>query len=308
MTIVLSILLFLVLGGVQIMMVAHGRVMTEYAAYCAARAGIVHNGDWNVMRNAALMASLPVYQRTDTPDRFVVAWAKVKAAAEITEAVDTGTATLERLAGDLLGIELSGLAQDVSLVEVRVTSPSAKAFERSRQWQAERRDDALSSRGDAQGPLAYPDDSREIDFDDPALMAALGEDARLGVEVRVLYPLRIPIVSKIIFELYLAQVMLGAREVEGDLSDWARFRGKIVGGRNDGEYLDEAVAEAEGEGPLDDFFTTSQWSKELRTLRWVAERYGLYLLPLRASYAMPLQSNAFQKNRREPVWFTLEDF
>ena len=49
---------------------------------------------------------------------------------------------------------------------------------------------------------------------------------------------------------------------------------------------------------------TVQWLREIRTLRWVAERYNRYLIPLHASYAMQMQSNAFEKNRREPVWFS----
>ena len=46
--IVLPIMIFLILGALQLMMVQHGRIMTEYAAYNAARAGVVHNDRSNV--------------------------------------------------------------------------------------------------------------------------------------------------------------------------------------------------------------------------------------------------------------------
>jgi len=70
-------MVFLILGALQIMMLQHGRIMTEYAAYNAARAGIVHNANWNVMRNAAMIATLPIYKRTDTPLRFAGAVAPI---------------------------------------------------------------------------------------------------------------------------------------------------------------------------------------------------------------------------------------
>ncbi len=301
--VVMPVMVFLVLGALQIMMMEHGRIMTEYAAYNAARAGIVHNGDWNVMRNAALVGALPLYDRTDTPANFLLTWAKVRVAAEITEQIDTGLGSLERLAGDLIGVEISGLAQDISLIEVEVTSPNARAFRDAGAWQdaQERRARQIDSRG----ALDYPGD--EIDFDDVEFLKDNPDAGRLGVRVRVLYPLRVPLVNKIIFELWLAQELLGTRSVESDITEWAQFRGRVRGGRNSGQYLDEAVAEADGEGPLDDFGTTTQWTRELRTLRWVAERYDVYLIPIFASYAMQIQSNLFEGNRREPTWFTIGD-
>ncbi len=299
--IVIPVLFFLVLGALQLVLVAHARVMTEYAAFCAARAGIVHDADWNVMRNAALIASLPLYARTDEPERFLATWAKVKTAAEITEQVDTGVATLERLGSVLLGKNIEGLAPDVSLVEVAVTQPSSETFAAARSWQQAREAEALDR--DAQGPLAYPTEGREIDFDDAAFLAEHPDAARLAVEVRVLYPLRIPFVSKLIFELWLAQQLLDARSLEGSLTDWARFRTKVRGGAANGEYLDEAVAQA---GSQSSMYTTSQWTRELGVLRYVAEHYGVYLLPMHASYAMPMQSNLFESKRKEPVWFSLD--
>lgn len=298
--IIMPVMIFAALGALQLMLVQHGRILTEYAAYCATRAGIVHNADWNVMRNAALVATLPLYDRTDDAGRYLVTWAKVKAAAEITEAVDTGAATLERLAGELLGVEVSGLAQDVSLVEVAVTRPTRDEFEAAQDWANQQA--RISESVDPRSPLRYA--PGEIDFDDVAMFADPNTPDGLGtlaLEVRVLYPLRIPLVNQILFELWLAQELLHRRTFDSDLGDWVQLRARL----DDGRTLSEAVRSGEGDGPLDDFFTTTQWSKEVRTLRWVAERYDLYLLPLRASYAMQMQSNLYEDNRREPVWFSL---
>ncbi|MBJ80325.1 MAG: hypothetical protein CMH60_03315 [Myxococcales bacterium] len=297
--IVLPIMIFLILGALQLMLMQHGRIMTEYAAYNAARAGIVHNGNWNVMRNAAMLASLPVYQRTDNLPNFFTAWAKVKAAAEITEAVDTGVATLERLAGDILGTEISGFGQDLSLIEIHLTNPGADDFESAAEFQAQQ--EALAMQLDPKGPLRYPEAGEEIDFDDLAMLQQDPDITRLGVEVRMLYPLRIPLLNKIIFELWLFQMLLNDQTLRSDLPDWVSWQAKS----ESGQELSDAVAEGSGGGPLSGFFTTSQWTKEIRTLRRVAKNYGLYLIPIRATYAMHMHSNAFEKNRREPVWFSL---
>jgi len=304
--ILMPVMIFVVLGALQVMLIEHGRVMTEYAAYNAARAGIVHNGNWNVMRNAALISALPLYQRTDDPAHFLVAWAKVKAVAEITEAVDTGAASLERVAGDLLGVELPGLLQDLSLIEVEVTNPTRRMMTAWESWaQAQER---VAQRIDENGKLAYPPDGRELDFDDVEFLKDFasknpGKQAgELAVNVRILYPLKIPLVNKIMFELWLAMELLGAKQVSSDLTEWSQFKAHVASGRD----LSSAVSEAPGQGPTDDFFSTSQWTKEIRTLRSLATEKGVYLLPLKASYAMQMQSNFFEGNRREPVWFTIE--
>jgi len=56
---IVPMMVFLVLGTIQLGMVHHARLMTEYGAYRAARAGIVNHGDCNIMRKAALSALLP---------------------------------------------------------------------------------------------------------------------------------------------------------------------------------------------------------------------------------------------------------
>lgn len=64
--IVLPAMLVLVVCTIQLAMLHHARIMTEYAAYSAARAGIVFNGDRNAMTRAAELVLLPTVARTDT--------------------------------------------------------------------------------------------------------------------------------------------------------------------------------------------------------------------------------------------------
>ncbi|WP_404363361.1 TadE family protein [Corallococcus coralloides] len=56
---VIPVMVFLILGILQLGTLHHARLMTEYAAYRAARAGIVNHGDCETMRKAAYVAVLP---------------------------------------------------------------------------------------------------------------------------------------------------------------------------------------------------------------------------------------------------------
>src|SRR5690349_11007130 len=63
--IVMPLMVFLSLGLIQLTMVQHAKLMTEYAAFQAARAGIVWNGNNERMHDAAIVALLPTLGRTD---------------------------------------------------------------------------------------------------------------------------------------------------------------------------------------------------------------------------------------------------
>lgn len=63
---VLPAMTFLILVMLQLTMLQHARIMTDYAAYCAARAGIVFNADPRAMEQAAKIALAPTIARSDT--------------------------------------------------------------------------------------------------------------------------------------------------------------------------------------------------------------------------------------------------
>jgi Flp pilus assembly protein TadG len=56
---VVPLMVFMVLGIIQLGMMHQARLMAEYAAYRAARAGIVNHSHCELMRNAAFVAVLP---------------------------------------------------------------------------------------------------------------------------------------------------------------------------------------------------------------------------------------------------------
>src|SRR6478609_3734281 len=62
---VMPLMVFLCLGLIQLTMIEHARIMTDYAAFNAARAGIVWNGNNERMHDAAIFSLLPTMARTD---------------------------------------------------------------------------------------------------------------------------------------------------------------------------------------------------------------------------------------------------
>lgn len=71
--IVLPAMTFLILTIIQLTMIQHARIMTEYAAFCAVRAGIVFNGDNEAMQRAAMVALTPTFGRSDSIGEFTLA-------------------------------------------------------------------------------------------------------------------------------------------------------------------------------------------------------------------------------------------
>src|SRR5512141_3478894 len=63
---VLPSLVFLLLGAVQLTQLQQARILADYAAFAAARAGIVMNGDPGKMRDAAALAILPAFGAADS--------------------------------------------------------------------------------------------------------------------------------------------------------------------------------------------------------------------------------------------------
>src|SRR5205814_9199466 len=67
---VLPAMIFLILCAIQLAQIQQARLLAEYAAFNAARAGIVHSGDPEVMHRAALLSVLPSAGRTDSFDNL----------------------------------------------------------------------------------------------------------------------------------------------------------------------------------------------------------------------------------------------
>ena len=70
----LPLAVFLILGTLQLFMMFQARLLAHYAAFKAVRAGVVNNGSCAAMNDAALLALMPAFTRTDSVDRVVAAF------------------------------------------------------------------------------------------------------------------------------------------------------------------------------------------------------------------------------------------
>ena len=71
---VLPLAIFMILGTVQLFMMMQARMMAQYAAYKAVRAGSLNSGSCSAMLQAAGAAVLPTFARTDNADLFFKAY------------------------------------------------------------------------------------------------------------------------------------------------------------------------------------------------------------------------------------------
>jgi hypothetical protein len=76
---VLPAMVFLILCAIQLAQIQQARLLAEYAAFNAARAGIVHSGDPVVMHDAALLSVSPSAGRTDNFTSLSETLVKLKA-------------------------------------------------------------------------------------------------------------------------------------------------------------------------------------------------------------------------------------
>src|SRR5688572_21761618 len=70
----LPLVVFMALVALQLFLMLQARVLTEYAAYQATRAGAMRHGDCGPMTDQALLALLPSVTRTDSPAALTAAF------------------------------------------------------------------------------------------------------------------------------------------------------------------------------------------------------------------------------------------
>ncbi|WP_338871009.1 TadE family protein [Myxococcus stipitatus] len=200
---IVPMMVFMVLGIIQLGMVHNARLMTEYGAYRAVRAGIVNHGDCTLMEKAALASLLPTLPplpgqsgRVDTVDFAVQVHKKFS----------------QRLFTSRL---MKSFYTDVGLPLFRV--------------------DVLNPRkGDLEelfGTYGAHLDSRELDYDD-VRDARVIEANLLSVRLTYFYELRIPFANWQLHSFYLGREYL-------DQLRGLQFENQRVGGGSATRYLQE---------------------------------------------------------------------
>jgi hypothetical protein len=258
--IVMPLLVFIILGVIQLSMIQHARIMTEYAAFNAARAGIVWNGDPWVMENAAIISLLPTYEGLGDemglgdPGRMLTAIVQRALLYQVNRRL-TGFAR-EMFAGplsDLIRGAFGGDGPDV--VEVTVLNPTRDAF----------------------------GDTEEIDFDDLGnddTAASLREANRLTIQIRYLYIMRVPFANWVMHHAWLSQ--RAGISLYGSI--W-NPQGEVVGATGFSADDVEVSYEDISRGLAGDDDIIRDLAR--------AGREGVYIIPLYATYTMRMQSNLF---------------
>jgi hypothetical protein len=178
---VLPAMIFLILCAIQLTQLQQARLLTEYAAFNAARAGIVHNGDNGTsdgfsdgaMYDAAVLSIAPSLGRTDN----------------FTE-IGKRLVPFKLLDAALGPFKLSRM-------RVYVRSPKSADFSK----------------------YGRHLNGREIDFDD--VRPGATDATLLEIQVRYLYEMRIPFANKLIQTIWMAtHVRSGNSRALDDWAGW----------------------------------------------------------------------------------------
>jgi len=268
--IILPLMVFMLLGIVQLTMMHHARIMVEYAAFNACRAGIVHNMDKNMMTRAALISLMPTFGATDTlggetdarlgrRPGIVETWAKLRI-------LTAASAKLSQVFSGLGG----GAAGQLDLIKVTVLHPKRADFDRQ----------------------------EEIHFDDIKVRDAnhsrrVRNATRLTVRVRYLYCMRIPFANWIIHMAWLASEA-----------------GVVLTGPIDRPAIDMGGFKLEGAGrtamigaqvedqtrPFEEEDRTRLFQLLYLLARFPQKDLPKYFIPIYSTYTMRMQSNPFRDN------------
>jgi hypothetical protein len=200
-------MVFLVLGIIQLTMLHHARLMTEYAAYRAARAGIVDGGACTFMEDSAVLAVLPtlgpvgfVPGRTDTLMRAILIHDTFKA-------------------GELNTKKYKPTS--LKVIDVQVLNPKKSQ---------------LTNLFNTYGTYSARNNKinkEEIDFDDIRDSTVIAANL-LTVRVTYNYEMRIPFANRLIHGWYMGYAVLDSLHgVQFDVQQG-------VGGVGESEYLEDA--------------------------------------------------------------------
>jgi hypothetical protein len=259
--VVMPLMVFLILGVVQLTMIQHARIMTEYAAFNAARSGIVWNGDPWVMENAAIISLMPTYEGlademglTD-PARMMERIAERALLYQVNRRLTGFVGTM--LAGPISDAIRAAFGGDgPEVVQVTVLNPTRSDF----------------------------GGEQELDFDDIGTderAQRLREANRLTIEVRYLYVMRVPFANWVIHHAWLSQ-RAGISLYGAIWNPQAETPGATGFSPDDVEASYDDIGHRLPHGEDDIIRDVAR-----------AGREGAYIIPLYATYTMRMQSNLF---------------
>ncbi len=200
----MPMMVIVMLGIMQLGMLHHARLMTEYAAYRAVRAGIVNSGSCELMEDSALIALLPtlgpvpgVVGRTDTIPTALLMRAVYK--KTLNKAKYTPTS--------------------LKVVDVKVLNPKKSEIS------------GLFNTYGVWSETSGRQYTEEIDFDDIRDARVVAANL-LTIRVTYYYDMRVPLANKFIHGWYMGLEYLG------DLRGVQFDNQKAFGGLDESKYLE----------------------------------------------------------------------
>ncbi|MBN2724390.1 MAG: pilus assembly protein [Deltaproteobacteria bacterium] len=284
--IVIPLMTFIILGVLQLAMIQHARIMTEYAAFNSARSGIVWNADKFVMENAAILSLLPTYEglfsesSAGDPMKMLIQTIQRALIYQVHRRV-SDFSNLIRSGTDIL---ISGLPTDIQ--------GSASTFRDSVLGAAEGVADTglrgiINSIFGDDGKIVTVDiitpkigdfggvHSTEIDFDSVREDDSWRDKTRLSIRVTYLYTLRIPFANRIIHTAFIAGQV--GQELYG-----AVWNPQMTAGETG--FRNVSPVNLSGRGTA------------LIQALWSSANEGVFMIPLRSTYTMRMQSNPYRRS------------
>jgi len=289
--IVMPLMTFLVLGVIQLVMVQHAKIMTEYAAFTAARAGIVWNADPGIMQSAAVIALMPTYEgvfeQGDLGNPMQMLKRIVQRALiyqvhrrlpEAIESIRNGTDQII----DALGGGSQIVSQRDRLLDAVERAADAALINAINNALGGSDEDMISIQIVEPKKNQFGMRNDEIDFDDPANF----ESSRLSIKVRYLYMMRVPFANWIIHQSWLAKE--AGQELYGAV--WNPQMGQ--GARGETGFRNVSPLNLQG------VTYEPSVSGNRRVIQMVAglADAGVYMVPLYATYTMRMQSNPYKES------------
>ncbi len=288
---ILPLFIFIILAILQLTQIEQARLMTEYAAFSAARAGVVWNGSNERMRDAALAALLPTFGRTDSAGELERTWLRQKVTDEQLSALPWGAAPRA-----VSGTPLDGM------VRVDTIAP-ASSDELGRIWNLPGGDDWEELDFDAAYTYSEaPGLSRHFHtFERPGVRDDSQELYRranvLSIRVRHWYELRIPVANWFLFVCwYASQTNAPLRgAVDRPTLDASATAVNRQGDLHGLERLASGIANQRGLPTASPSEMNLLWRLSTGQASLGTGNARRFFIPLSATYSMRMQSNFYRR-------------
>ena len=282
--IVFPLMIFFTLGIMQLTMLQQGRIMVDYAAYSAARSGVVHNGAKNPMEAAANIAMLGFQFPTNDIGPFFKSYVQLIVVAAARDAANNlidkwteGGGILGAIASLGMGIAMSYLPPGayVSWARVFIVNPKVADF----------------------------GGEEEIDFDclpgsKPACKVTNKNANILTVAVNYDFELKIGFVNWVMFEAWYG--VQTATKLSGAI--WSTrvatpggFGASNAMGADGANSRTATVGILSSKGSGHGAAVYEQARRELNKYWIDSQTQNRYAIPLYGSYSMRMHSNIFKK-------------